>query len=245
MATRIAAASSGGVIAPRARRLLLLLGVACVAGCATPWYFRIDEIPADSARTTYIGPLAVKGLCLSMPDVPEFAGNAPAGQAIVGFDHWHDPGTDPFPCAAARVALVRAVVHFPLDKYDSILSAFLLFDPVRSIDRDGGRTFGQVPAASYATRVGAAVAGDEFQMLDEVPLGWRTRPVEVNVTSFVTHWITDVRPNAGFTIANGSDVQRMRYDVIPHDNNAQLAWYGNFRLRVLYNVPDNPRTPPP
>jgi hypothetical protein len=82
-------------------------------------------------------------------------------------------------------------------------------------------------------------------MLDEVPLGWRTRPVEVNVTSFVTQWIAGARPNAGFAIANQSDIQRMRYDVIPHDNDAQLTWYGNFRLRILYNVPDNPRTPPP
>ena len=78
-----------------------------------------------------------------------------------------------------------------------------------------------------------------------MPLGRRARSVEVNVTSFVTQWITGTRPNAGFAIANQSDIQRMRYDVISHDNDAQLAWYGNFRLRVLYNVPDNPRTPPP
>jgi hypothetical protein len=237
------AAASGRARAARGLGAVAL--AACVAGCNTPWYFRIDELHPSSVGTIRPNAVGAHGTCFSMPDVPSFDVSAEAGQGIVGFHHFHDPGTSPLPCASFRVTLPRAHATFPLDKYDSILVAYLLFDTLRSIDRDATATYSQIPGVSYGTRVGAAVPHDNIPILDPIPVGWRMHPVTVNVTPLVNDWITNARPNAGFIVANSEDLRRMLYDEAPHDNNAQLSWYGNFRLQILYNVPDNPRTPPP
>lgn len=223
-----------------------LLLSACLAGCAKPWYFRIDEVAPSDVRTTYVGATGGFGVCLSRPDVPPPSLDHAAGQAVVGFDDYYKAGTQPFPCHDIRAASVRAIVRFPLERYDSVLSAFLIFDTVRSIDRSNGVSYGTIPGISYATRIGRADVTNDEWVIDEQPLGWRTHPVEVNVTPYLPAWFANPQANHGFILADDRPVpHRDDPEAVPRDNDAKLSWYGNFRLRLLYNVPDNPRTPQP
>lgn len=230
---------------PRLRIAVLALA-ACAGGCAQPWYFRIDEVKPTQAYTRQVGANGGFGFCLSRPDVGSADLPAQEGQAIVGFDDYFAEGTPPFPCDEIRAVSVRAIVKFPLEKYDSVLSAFLMFDTIRSIDRHAGMSLGTIPGKSYATRIGRADPSDSAKIIDEQGLGWRTHPVEVNVTSYLPAWLLNPQDNHGFIIADDRPVPRRDDpDAVPRDNDALLSWYGNFRLRILYNVPDNPRTPPP
>jgi hypothetical protein len=234
-----------------ARRLVsacaTLLAIALLAACATPWYFRIDEIHPSELSTSAPGPSGEFGACLEAQAFLPFQAPVvplPGGQVLVGYDNRFEPGTEPFPCHRIRASLWRGYVTFPLDKYDSIISAFLLFDTVRSLDRypdkNPQRMFASVPGESYATRVG--MPGANFAIVDAVPVRGRL-PVEAHVTDHVSQWISGAVANEGFVIANGDDVLPLSPTSLPRKNDAKISWYANFRLRVLYNVPDNPRTP--
>ena len=169
-------------------------------------------------------------------------------QAMVGYENLYDPGTAPLACHVFRATLARGQVKFSLDEYDSILSAILLFDTFRSVE--GSTPEGMIsrlPGTSFATRIG--MAADEsfgtpsFPLINEVRLSWKSHPVEVDITPYVGQWTSGARVNNGLLLANDLELLPADADRLPKNNDVQLSWYGNFRLRVLYNVPDHPRTP--
>ena len=222
--------------------LAALCAVMLVTSCKT---LRIDEVQPSSVSSVLPGPAIQDGYCLSRPPYPPLRYNGTADLAMVGFENYYDPGTKPFPCRLYRATVLRGVVQYPLEKYDSVLSAVLLFDTLHSVE---GPTpygmIGQRPGKSFATRIGVAADSSlglpYFPLIDEVRLGSGSPFVEVDVTGHVARWLSGTRVNAGFLLANDSDPVP---DAKPDNNDAQISWYGNFRLRLLYNVPDNPRTP--
>jgi hypothetical protein len=229
---------------PARRLFLAICAAACVAACATPWRFRIDEIRPTLVSSIFPGPALQAGpYCLERLKYPPLKYTGTADQAMVGYENYHDPGTNPFPCPVFRATVIRGTAQFDLAAYDSVLSAILLFDNLHSVDdTGGGPVIGQSPGQSYATRIGMADdASHRWTFTDEVSLGWKTRPVEVNVTPHVGKWLSGT-PNLGFVLANDLDVPPNDVHRLPTNNDAQITWYGNFRLRLFYNIPDNPRT---
>jgi hypothetical protein len=218
-----------------------------LAACATPWYFRIDELKPTEISTHAPGPGGSFGTCLKeepfLPFEPPVV-PIPNHQVLVGYDNRFEPGTDPFPCNRIRNSVWRGYVKFPLEDYDSIISAFLLFDTMRSVelDRDLYPTvlFAKVPGDSYATRVG--LPASNWTVVDVVSVRGR-RPVEAHVTDLVNKWISGAQINEGFVIADDTEVSTASPSDLQRKNDARISWYANFRLRVLYNVRDNPRTP--
>ncbi|HTP27287.1 MAG TPA: hypothetical protein VMK12_16750, partial [Anaeromyxobacteraceae bacterium] len=63
---------------------------------------------------------------------------------------------------------------------------------------------------------------------------------DIGVSSQVRAWLGG-RSNFGFII--GGPRPTATSSSYPQDNDAQMSWYGNFRLRVLYNPAMNPRAP--
>jgi hypothetical protein len=228
--------------------LSALVASSLLAACATPWYFRIDELQPTEISTSAPGPGGSFGACLKedpfLPFEPPVV-PTPNQQVLVGYDNRFEPGTDPFPCHRIRNSVWRGYVKFPLEQYDSIVSAFLLFDTMRSVDLDRDLyptvLFAKVPGDSYATRVG--LSASNWTVGDEVPVRGR-RPVEAHVTALVNKWISGAQINDGFVIADDTEVSTASPSQLARKNDAKISWYANFRLRVFYNVPDNPRTPP-
>jgi len=219
-----------------------------VAGCATPWHFRIDELKPTFVSTVFPGPALQSGYCLSSPKYPPLQYVATLDQAMVGYENFYDSGTAPLACQVYRATLARGLVKFSLEGYDTILSAILLFDTLRSVEGPTSQgMISRIPGTSFATRIG--MAADEwfgtpsFPLIDEVRLGWKSHPVEVDITPYVGQWISGARVNYGLLLANDLELPPADADRLPKNNDVQISWFGNFRLRLLYNVPDNPRTP--
>jgi hypothetical protein len=221
-----------------------------VAACATPWHFRIDELKPTYVSTVFPGPALQAGYCLSSPRYPplQYNGSGTLDEAMVGYENFYDPGTAPLACHVYRATLARGQVKFSIENYDSILSAILLFDTLRSVEGPTPQgMISRLPGTSFATRIG--MAADEsfgppsFPLIDEVRLGWKSHPVEIDITSYVGQWVSGARMNNGLLLANDLELLPAVADRLPKNSDVQLSWYGNFRLRVLYNVPDNPRTP--
>jgi hypothetical protein len=56
----------------------------------------------------------------------------------------------------------------------------------------------------------------------------------------VNLWTSQQQYNYGFILAGP---KFSTDNNLPKDNNAQLSWYGGFRLVILYNPALNPRAP--
>ena len=62
----------------------------------------------------------------------------------------------------------------------------------------------------------------------------------IDVSHQVNQWLKQQHFNWGFIIAGP---KLSTDDPLPKDNNAQLTWYKNFKLVILYNPALNPRAP--
>lgn len=214
-------------------------------GCPKVTLKTVELTPSDFG-TALSGFAGSQGWCLSSGNVPPSPFSAGGSQVMVGFDNFFRPGSNPFPCHDIRAALFRGLVVFDLGQFDSAVAAELLFDAERSVSRDGGgENLGSTPAKSFATELGVALL-PRPQALPHLPADNEaslptTHNILINVSGQVNEWLKQARPNHGFVLLGPTgpvDVGNM-----PRNNDAKLTWYGNFKLRVIYNPALNPRAP--
>jgi hypothetical protein len=217
---------------------LALIAMQGCQGCPSVTLKTVD-LPVTSSPTGRSGLSGSKGFCIVAGQPPPSPFSAGPGQILVGFDDYFKKGTEPFPCDDVRNAIFRGGLLFNLGPFDSIVSASLLFDAAASVLRQGGGSVGTIPGKSFATTLGVATQAFSSKMLDDnvVSLGTSAN-TDIGVTSQVKDWIEKARPNFGFVVGG----PRFAGGVF-EDNDAQLTWYSNFRLRVVYNPAQNPRAP--
>jgi hypothetical protein len=230
---------------PRRVTLSVVAGAMLVwQGCTgcPPVKLKTIDIPASNFATGTSGISGSMGWCLSAGHPPGTTFSPGPGQIMVGFDDYFKSGTPPFPCNDIRDAVFRAGVLFDVSQFDSIVSADFLFDGAASAERSNGETVGQVPPKSFATTLGVGTQTFTPSMPDDNEVSLPTGPnIDVGVTSQVRDWVNKTRPNFGFVVWGP------RGPVDPsspqEDNDAQVTWYGNLRLRVTYNPAQNQRAP--
>jgi len=223
---------------------LTILATVFWQGCegCNPVTLKTIDLPPSNFKTGRSGFQGSKGYCLSSGNPPPTSFSPGANQIIVGFDDFFRPGTEPFPCDDIRAAIFRGGVAFDVSQFDSVVSANFLFDTASSIARSGGETTGQNPAKSVATTIGVGTQPFSSGMPDDIEASLPSGPsIDVGVSSQVRDWVSKTRTNFGFIIwgprgpANPGNP--------PEDNDAQVSWYTNFKLRIVYNPALNPRAP--
>ena len=161
---------------------------------------------------------------------------------MVGYDDYFRAGTDPFPCDDVRFTVYRGWVKFDLSQFDSLGVASLLFDLESFGTRVDGRAVKSSPGNSVATVLGVATQSFSpelpYDNAASLPAGVN---INVGVGGQVRDWVSGSRPNFGFVIDTSRD--RFNASYHPKDNELQVSWYTNFRLRVVYNPALNPRAP--
>lgn len=220
--------------------LLLIVLLPAYEGCSPVKLKTIELRPVQ----TMTGPSAMAGSigwCVSRGDSPPPFIPGP-GQVMVGFDNFFKPGTPPLPCDNVRAAVYRGGVFFDLSQFDAIVSADFLMDTVNSVSRSGGEFVGTTPPISYATTLGIATQPFSREMFfdNDVPLP-AGPTIDLDVSIDVRAWVDKVRPNFGFVLAGPTELVDRANP--PKNNDAKISWYGNFRLRIIYNPALNPRAP--
>lgn len=216
-------------------RILVAALLLALAGCERPITLKTIELTSPHIAIGESGARGTTGLCLSS-NVPQSGYSAADGHIMVGFDDWFDGGTF---CDALRAINFRGGVRFDLSRFDASSIAVLKFQLLTSIRRSGGGpAVGPPPPLSFATTFDAATHPFDGEMRADDST---TLPVEITVGSFVNDWLTGARPNFGFVL--GGPRGPIDQKNPPKGNDAQLSWYGNFRLAVTYNPALNPRAP--
>jgi hypothetical protein len=186
-----------------------------------------------------------QGACTGPGNPPPITFFPAAGEVTGGFDDFFKPGAPPFPCDVFRDDVFRGGVKFDVSKFNSIVNVELLFDTDKSAIRFNGQTAFQQPPTSWATEIGLAtlpfsqdgtLPQDNEAGLVQAPGG-----VDVNVSSQVRQWLNGTHANNGFVIWGPNDIPTKNDH--PTDNNAEVSWYSNFRLRVTYDPSKNPNAP--
>jgi hypothetical protein len=130
---------------------------------------------------------------------------------------------------------------FDVDQFDSIVSADLIFDTDKSIERSNGETVGSSPPKSFATEFGMATSLDGAISFDrEIPMP-SGPSYSMGVSSQVRDWVDKSHVNHGFSITGPTGPVDDNH--IPENNDAKISWYGNFKLRIVYNPKQNPNAP--
>ena len=221
---------------------LLMLAVV-LNGCGATLK-TIDLTPSQTFQG-FAGGGGAHGFCFSADDPNMNTFSAGPGQLMVGFDDWFRPGAQPFPCDVFRSFVFRAGVKFDVSKFNSIVAASLLFDTAASVSRDNGETVGQSPAFSFANLLGLAHSslGSDNALTDddEASLNQTSGSINVGVSFQVRDLLNGSHANNGFVI--GGPMAVPTKDNHPEDNKAQVSWYQNFRLRIVYNPAQNPNAP--
>jgi len=218
-----------------------VLLVVTFSGCDKPVNLKTLELDPTDIQNQGPGSKGSKGVCLSEANPPLSSFSAGPGQAMVGFDNFFNPGTQPFPCDDFRAQVFRAAVVFDVKKFDSITSADLLFDTQNSIVRSNGETTGSSPPKSFATLLGMVTSqSDGIQFDGEVPLP-AGPSFSLGVSSQVRDWVDNSHSNLGFSLTGPTGL--VDHNNIPENNDAKISWYGNFRLRIVYNPKQNPNAP--
>jgi hypothetical protein len=225
---------------PAALLIVLALLPGC-GGCPQVKLKTLELQPTSRANGTD-GFQGSMGWCLSAGKPPPTSFSPGAGRAMVGFDDFFDPGSDPYPCDDIRAVNFQAGILFDVSQFDSIVTADLLFDTVDSVVRTGGETIGTTTPTSHATTLGvgtqaftSALPFDNDALLPAGP------NLNIGVTSQVRDWVDGTRSNFGFVVAGPRGP--ISKSSPPKDNDAKVSWYSNFRLRVTYNPAQNPRAP--
>ena len=219
--------------------LSLVLG-----GCPPPVTLVTDElVPSPIVGTfykdTYCHHEWCGDLCLhgTRPDVPR------SGTVLVGYYHFYDPGTDPFPCTEKVDIVYAGAVRFELSTFDSIVSATLHFKWDWTKMTGVGTT-----ANSALTKLGIATYDwPSMVMPGDLEIGYLPVPAEefldmshgdhdfsIEVSNVARSWINHERRNFGF-ILSGPD------NGYPENNDVWESQYRNFTLTVVYNPAFNPR----
>lgn len=218
-----------------------LVAIILLSACAP---LKEIELRPQLVRTGVSGFGVSEGVCFSTGSAPPLSFHAGPGEAMVGFDDYYDPGTNPFPCSTSRMATYRSVVVFDLSQFDQVVSGDLMFNLASSATRENGATIRSTPGInSVATALGP---GMESPFNNALPYDYGGdlgpgRTQKASVDTALSDWTTHVRPNFGFVL----DLERgpVTRNAHPTDNDLQLSWYDNFRLHILYNPKLNPRAP--
>jgi hypothetical protein len=223
--------------------LTVLLTILLVIGClGCPVKLKTIDLTPTSVATGTSGVSGSTGFCISAGHPPPSSFSVGNAQMMVGFDDFFKAGADPFPCDDVRAAVFRAGALFDVSPFDSIVSANLLFDTQKSVITIGIIRATQSPAKSQATKIGVGTKAFTTKMPDtneaSLPTG---SSVNVGVSQQVRDWITKTVPNFGFVISGPRGLVDPQNP--PKDNDAQVSWYTNLRLRVVYNPAQNPRAP--
>jgi hypothetical protein len=223
--------------------LALALLMSGCQGCPPSVTLKTLELKPTTMTTGRSGFAGSMGWCLHAGHPPPSAFSAGPGQVMVGFDNFFSAGTPPFPCDDLRAVVFRAGIRFDVSQFDQVVSAELLLDTVQSISRAGGELVGTSPPTSHATAVGVAVGPFTGQMPydTEAPLTPASGNVNVAVLTQVRAWIDKTHSNFGFVVAGPTGLADPSNP--PKNNDAEISWYSNVRLRVGYNPGQNPRAP--
>lgn len=222
---------------------LLFLLALTLSGCdrCTPVTLKTIELQPGRIAQGTPGVRGSSGWCLSSGNPPASSFSPGPRQIIVGFDNFFEAGSDPFPCDDIRAVVFRGAVPFDVTQFDSVVTVELLFDAQSSIVRNSGGTAGTIPGVSHATTLGVATPPLTGQLLFDndasLPGG---SSFNIGVSGQVRDWIGG-KPNLGFVLAGPTGLVNPSNP--PENNDAKVTWYGNFRLRVVYNPALNPRAP--
>lgn len=219
---------------------VLLLAI-LLAGCDKPVNLKTIELLPTDIENSSTGAKGSKGVCLVQADPPFSTFSAGPGEAIVGFDNFYKRGSEPLPCDDFRAQVFRSAVPFDLQNFNNIVSADLVFDTVKSVNRSDSETTATSPPTSHATLLGMATSQVDGIAFDrELPLP-ASPSFSIGVSDQVRDWIDGSHVNLGFSITGPTGLVDNNH--IPENNDARLSWYGNFRLRVTYNPELNPNAP--
>jgi len=222
----------------------LILFALFMSGCdkCSPVALKTMDLKPTATFTGSSGTSGSEGWCFSQGNPPPSSFSAGPGQVMVGFDNFFKPGADPFPCNDLRDTVFRGNVAFDVSQFDSVASADLLFDTQNSIERSNGETTASSPPKSFATVFGTATSTSTgklpFDNEASLPGG---QSIDVGVSSQVRSWVDKSHPNHGFVIAGPTDLVDSSNP--PENNQAKVSWYGNFKLRIVYNPAQNPHAP--
>ena len=171
------------------------------------------------------------------------------GETTVGWEDIYDEGAQPFPCEEEQQTIYRGHVHFDVSKFDAVVDATLTYNTSHSENTTGGAN--EIAPSSYATTLSMSTGvwddgdGPYFWDYDEdVTIGscgiLITPNCSIDVSNQVNQWTAQRHFNWGFILAG----PKFSTDsTLPKDNSAQLTWYNNFKLTILYNPALNPRAP--
>lgn len=214
-----------------------------LAGCGATLK-TIDLQPAK----VFPGALEAKGaqgVCQGPGNPPPITFFPGPGEVVGGFDDFYQPGLPPLPCNVFRDDVFRGGVMFDLSQFLAVVNAELLFDTDKSALRFNGQTAFQQPANSWATELGMATLpfSQDPTLPQDNELGLLQAPggVDANVSFQVRQWLSGTHANNGFVIWGPNDFPTANNH--PTDNNAEVSWYSNFRLRVTYDPSKNPNAP--
>ncbi|MFD0740225.1 hypothetical protein ACFQZQ_13150 [Lysobacter koreensis] len=211
-------------------------------GCAPIKAKTVELLPSAPLKTGTKGTAGLEGACLRAGKVPPSSFAPAANEMLVGFDNFFRKGTPPLPCHDIRVAVFRGGVVFDLSQFDSVASARLRFDVARSVSRSGGETVSSSPPKSHATTLGMATQPFSSAMNFDNEATLPSAPnLDLMVSSQVRSWVDKERPNFGFVVAGPTGLPDKSN--LPRNNDAQVTFYRNFRLEVMYNPERNPRAP--
>jgi hypothetical protein len=236
-------------------KLFLMTSLLFLAGCTTGQLetrtlFPARIVPLEHRNDDQSGacniPLPGQGLSTTGTG-PGFQ-NRPK-EILVGFEDAFQAGAPPIPCNQKHMILYRGNVAFDLKDFDKIVAATLEYDVTDSFRGvDGAAT--QFPPTCAATLIGQASENIwDFDDSANLP-STCTRPntqgdakkssFSVGVSGWARSWTKKAHVNAGFVFVGR--VVDFPKD-LPEDNKADVTWYGNFRLVILYNPDLNRRVP--
>jgi hypothetical protein len=220
---------------------ILLLFTISLAGCK-PVHLKTLDLTPSKLNTGETGSGGSEGWCFSQGNPPFSSFSAGPDQVLVGFDNFFKAGADPFPCNDLRATVFRGQVEFDVSKFDSIVSADLLFDTVGSVKRESGETTSTSPPTSFATTLGMATSpvSDKFFFDNEVSLN-AGPSFDIGVSNQVRDWLDKSHGNNGFVLAGPTGL--VDDNNLPENNKAEVSFYGNFKLRIVYNPDQNPKAP--
>jgi hypothetical protein len=237
------------------KKFFLTAATLLLAGCTTGQLETLTLLPArilpserrndDQSGACNI-PLPGQGLSTTGTG-PSFQ-NRPR-EILVGFEDAFQAGAPPIPCNQKHMILYRGNVAFDLKDFDSIVAATLEYDVIDSFRGENGAA-SQFPPTCAATSIGqASVNLWDFDDSANLP-STCTRPntqdgvekpsFSVGVSGWARSWIKKSHVNAGIVfVGRAVDFPKD----LPEDNKADVTWYGNFRLVILYNPDLNRRLP--
>jgi hypothetical protein len=223
----------------RASDCASLLVIILLSACAP---IKQIELRPQLVRTGIGGFGVSEGVCLSVGSAPPLAFLPRFGEAMVGFDDYYDPGTNPFPCSTSRMAIYRSVVIFDLSQFDHIAAGSLTFFLSSSASRANGEFTRSIPGLnSVATAWGPGTQAPSNDLPYDYfgDLGPGTNQ-KIPLDTALSEWSSHTRANFGIVLDAPRTVTPGDH---PKDNDLQISWYDNFRLLITYNPKLNPRAP--